>query len=750
VSDRVRKRDRKKGRRGLKPVLQLLPFLRPYLGLVGVLLVVTVCFAVSDAGRAQLVKPLLNTVLSRSSQIKAQAKDELYVYGLPEDLRTEVETRALVTLPAGDVDALRADVGLGGVAEVGSSIPLRLGELLAVTGDLLLLTADGIPRDHEQGWEILTQAVDLQTVALGLAATPPGAPQATSDTARAALLSMRARGLAHDATYRVVSDTLWEIFWWAFGLAIGLGVFGLLMDFIGKALEAKVYVDLQNKTAAHLLTLPIGFFETGKRGDLLSRLFIDLQATAGLISILTNLITRSIHVGILGAWAVWISWQLTLSLVFLAGPVIYVVGLFGKKIRRAARKRQKIRSEGIEAMQQMFSGFREVKAFQREEFEVARFKAIADETVEAKELVIRARVASKSFGKLVNDLLAPVLFLGGGYFVVTRVWHLDVGDFGAFLALMALLYMPAKIVNVAYNNLMNALPSLTRVNELFDQKNDLAVNEQGPKVETLESAITFEDVSFHYTEEQSVLKQVSFEATAGSLTAVVGPTGSGKSTLVDLIMRVRDPSAGRVLVDGVDLGTINLDSYRGMVAVVPQESFLFNDTVRQNIRYGRGDATDEEVEEAARAACIHDEILAFSEGYETSAGERGGRLSGGQIQRIAIARAMLKRPSILILDEAASALDTKTERLVQEALERVAQTTTTFVVAHRLTTIQGADQILVLSKGSLVEHGTHTELLDAGGVYAGLVERQLAPGDSTRLDPVTDTEESKDSEGDSK
>ncbi len=752
MSEGKRKRDKKRKRRGLKPVLGILPFLRPYLGLVGVLLVVTLLFAISDAGRAQLVKPLLNTVLSRSSQIKAQAKDELFVYDLPDEIKASVDDRALVTPPPEAIEKLRADTALSGVAEIGSAIPPRLGELLSVTGDLLVVTADGVPRDHALGWTVLAQAVDLQITALQLATTPEGAPQAKSNTARAALLSMRARTLAHDATYQVVSETLWEVFWWAFGLAVGLGVFGFLMDFIARALEAKVYVDLQNKTAAHLLTLSIGYFETGQRGDLLSRLFIDLQTSARLISILTNLLTRGIHVGVLGAWAIWISWQLALALVFVAAPVIYVVGRFGKRIRRAARTRQKVRGAALESMQQIFSGFREVKAFQREAFEEARFKKIANATVDAKELVIRARVASKSFGQLVNDLLAPVLFLGGGYFVVTRVWQLDVGDFGAFLALMALLYMPAKIVNVAYNNLMDSLPSLTRVLELFEQKNNLTLNETGPNFESLTSGISFEGVSFCYTEEQTVLQDVSFEAAAGTLTAVVGPTGSGKSTLVDLIMRVRDPSSGQVLVDGVDLKTVNLSSYRSLVAVVPQESFLFNDSIRENIRYGRKDATDAEVEEAARAACIHDEIVALSEGYETSAGERGSRLSGGQIQRVAIARAMLKRPSILILDEAASALDTQTERLVQEALERVAQTTTTFVVAHRLTTIQGADQILVLSKGRLVEQGTHTELLDSAGVYAGLVERQLTPQEST-TDPAstpTDSTDSEDSEGDSK
>jgi len=272
---------------------------------------------------------------------------------------------------------------------------------------------------------------------------------------------------------------------------------------------------------------------------------------------------------------------------------------------------------------------------------------------------------------------------------------------------------------------MDALPALERVFHLFDQRPELTDPGDPRPFAGLSEAVELRGVGFSYDGENEVLSDVDLRAPAGSMTALVGTTGSGKSTLVDLIARYADPTRGEVLLDGKPLPELALRDVLDRLAVVPQENFLFNDTIRENIRYGRLDASDEEVEEAARQAEIHDEIAALPGGYDYVAGERGGRLSGGQVQRIAIARAILKDPEILILDEATSALDTRTEARVQQALAALAQGATSFWIAHRLSTVQKADQILVLSQGQIVERGTHDELLAKGEVYSRLVAEQL-------------------------
>lgn len=715
---------KKKSKRSLTPLLRLWPYVAPYRWLLVGMLVWTVCFACCDGGRAELVRPLLNTILGSSGAVKDQFRDKAVVGGLPQVLQEEAKAAPTPEPSAAAIAALQRDATLGGVmaldrAAVGDE---AVSDLLERTGEQLLDLADGglIPVSHSKGWRSLAQAVALQQQALDSAAA--------GKADLAALLSMRSRSLGHDATFAVVLDTLVWFFAAAFLLAVGMSLFKFLMDYSARVLSARAFVDLQNFTTGHLLTLPVGFFEDGQRGDVLARLFMDIRATSQLITIVTSLLTRTIHVAILGVWALTISPELLIGLGVIAAPILLIVRRLGKAIRRAAQTRQEIQGDSVEAMQQMFSGFREVKAFMREGYEGERFTKIANASADARVAGFRARVASKSIQRGFNDVLLPILFCGGGYFVVTRQFTLDVGDFGAFLALVVLMYVPAKVLGVSYNSLMSTIPSLDRVLELLDLRNDMNANPGGPKVSGVERSVVFEDVSFSYTGDTPVLEGISFEAPVGSLTAVVGSTGSGKSTLVDLILRTYDPSSGRVLIDGVDLAKADLAEYLRQVAVVPQECFVFNESIRENIRYGRLDATDAEVEEAAKVACIHEEILEFPEGYETLAGERGGKLSGGQVQRLAIARAVLKNPSVLVLDEATSALDTGTEGEVQVALDALARSATTFVVAHRLSTVRGADQILVIDRGRLVERGTHDDLVAAGGVYAALVSRQIEGG----------------------
>jgi ABC-type multidrug transport system fused ATPase/permease subunit len=284
------------------------------------------------------------------------------------------------------------------------------------------------------------------------------------------------------------------------------------------------------------------------------------------------------------------------------------------------------------------------------------------------------------------------------------------------------MYRPVKSLVSVYNTLQNSIPSRNRVFEILDQTPAVVDADDAVALETFSDSIRVDDVSFSYDGEREVLRNVSFSAKVGTTTAIVGHTGSGKSTLMDLLSRTMDPTEGQIWIDGVGLESLKLQSYREKLAVVSQSTFVFNDTVRENIRYGRLDATDSEVEKAAQAARVHDEIMAFPDGYDHLAGEMGAKLSGGQLQRLTLARAMIRRPAILLLDEATSALDTQTEHLVQAAIGELEKTCTTFVIAHRLSTVRHADQILVLHDGALVEYGTHDELAEiTDGHYAALL-----------------------------
>jgi subfamily B ATP-binding cassette protein MsbA len=351
---------------------------------------------------------------------------------------------------------------------------------------------------------------------------------------------------------------------------------------------------------------------------------------------------------------------------------------------------------------------------------------LAAVSTEAQVRAIRARMAAKTWLQLMNDVTVPLMFLLGGWLVLKHAFGLDAGRFGAFLGLVLLMYLPTKALGEAWGTLNDALPAVERVFHLFDLHPEVVDEKGAAPFAGIEREVRVDAVGFAYDEgSEPALAEVSFAASAGSVTAIVGRTGSGKSTLADLLARFYDPTAGRILVDGRDLRTIALADWLRDLAVVPQESFLFHDTVRENIRYGRLDASDAEVEEAARHAQVHEDILALPGGYEFQVGERGGKLSGGQVQRVQIARAFLKRPRLLILDEASSALDPTTERQVQAALEELMRGATTFVIAHRLSTVRRADRILVMERGRLVEQGTHAELLARGGAYATLVQRQL-------------------------
>lgn len=499
-------------------------------------------------------------------------------------------------------------------------------------------------------------------------------------------------------------------------------------DYRQKLLNAAVMMSLRRALYERLLRLPLQKLWGMKTGGILSRLSGDVDTTAGLLQMaIVSPALSSLRLLIALCVLLVLNWRLALLAVAVIPGAVLVSFVFARRVRPIYRS---VRTdvEHIDGRAgETFAGIRVVRAFGREVRELLAY-LIGRHTVMRKELFAHRReVFLWAFWGLLVAAVNVVIIWYGGYLVVSG--RASVGDIMAFQWYTVLLMSPVWNIVNSFSELQRALAALERVFEVLATEPDKPDRPGAVNAPAVVSEIRFEGVEFEYDEGRPVVSDFSVTVPGGSVVALVGRSGAGKTTVTDLVARFHDPTRGRVLVNGTDVRDFRLRTYRDLLALVQQEVFLFDGTIRENIAYGRPDATDPEIEDAARRANAHEFVAKLPDGYATVVGERGVRLSGGQQQRLAIARAILAAPQILILDEATSNLDTESEQLIQAALATLLAGRTTFVIAHRLSTVQRADLILLMDHGRIVERGTHDELMAARGAYYGMVVRQLGPSE---------------------
>ena len=490
-------------------------------------------------------------------------------------------------------------------------------------------------------------------------------------------------------------------------------------------LRTGVVRDIRVMVYSKVMHLPLGFFSEERKGDIIARMSGDVgEIENSFTSSLDMLLKNPILILLYFSTLIVTSWQLTLFTVLVLPGMGWLMGKVGKKLKRKSLEAQGKWSDTMSQLEETLGGLRIIKAFIAEDKMVDRFKQCSDELRDATNKVAIRQSLAHPMSEFLGTLLIVLVLWFGGLLILGDGTSMEASTFIFYMVILYSIINPLKDFAKAGYNIPKGLASMERVDKILKAENPIKEPVNPLPLHGMNDRIEFKDLSFSYDGKREVLKHVNLMVPKGQTIALVGQSGSGKSTLVDLLPRYHDVQLGEITIDGVNIKNFRIHDLRALIGNVNQEAILFNDTFFNNIAFGVENATMEQVVEAAKIANAHDFIMETELGYQTNIGDRGGKLSGGQRQRISIARAILKNPPILILDEATSALDTESERLVQEALERLMKTRTTIAIAHRLSTIKNADEICVLYEGEIVERGKHEELLEKNGYYKRLNDMQ--------------------------
>ena len=524
---------------------------------------------------------------------------------------------------------------------------------------------------------------------------------------------------------QILDGLAWDLFF----IIILQAVFAVTHNYVFGFVGHRMTTDFRIEFFSHIQSLSLRFFQERRVGEILSRMNNDISVIQNaLVSIPVALLRQSIT--LIGAMAIilYLNWKLTGLILLILPPLMIFARVFGKRLRLFSEKLQDQVAQAVVVLEEVASSIKIVKSFTRENYERERFKK---EIETAFERAVDKLKISSFFGPFILGLtfmVSAVLIWYGGYQVMSGVT--TPGELAAFFLYALIVAGPIGTFVRLYTQIQEASGAIRRVYEILDTAPAIDNPENPIFLENITGRIQFENVSFGYRQELEILHNINFDVRPGQTVALVGPSGAGKSTVIKLLHRFFDASQGSIRLDEHDIRSLDRKSFLNQIALVPQETLLFGGTVKENILYGKLDATDQELEDAAKKANAHDFIVDLENGYETIVGEKGAKLSGGERQRIAIARAILKNPKILVLDEATSSLDNCSEALIQEAVEKLMEGRTTFIVAHRLSTIHKADQIIVLEKGRVVETGQHEELMNNKNLYYNLYKLKMQ-------DPVT-------------
>ena len=532
-------------------------------------------------------------------------------------------------------------------------------------------------------------------------------------------------------------DIVLQSLLWIVGVIIGLsivrGALSFFQNYFGEAVSQYVSYDLRNKLYDHVQHLSFGFHDRNHTGQVMSRAITDVENIRMFVNmgIVRTPYFMSLFV-VVAVILIRMDWQLGLASIGFVPVVLVISGVVRLRLREAWLKIQDMMADLNTILQENLTGQRVVKAFASEDFENRKYNDKSQEVSDAFIDAEKLRAANNAFTLFSFQMGLAIIILFGGWRVINT--DLTIGQLASFIFYMQILAMPVRMSGFLVNSYARAASGGQRLFEILDTESDVVEKPRARELERVEGHVRFENVSFSYEEGKPVLRDISFEAEPGKVVALLGPPGSGKSSVANLLPRFYDVGAGRITIDGIDIRDTTLKSLRQNIGIVQQDVFLFGDGLRANIAYGREDAPLEDVIQAAKIAQMHDFISSLDGGYDTEVGERGVNLSGGQRQRMSIARAVLLDPPILVLDDSTSSVDANTEDLIRQAMEDVMKGRTTLIIAHRLSTVHRADEIMVMDKGKIVERGTHHELLAMDGKYREIYELQLRPQEDVMRD----------------